>query len=197
MTGADPVARGDELELAALAEQLERWRRAMESYAAHRTFRTCFRLSAPVDPIEPSAEEPEVDTNGGGRAPEPWRVEIMLQAKDDPSVLVPAQDVWSSNGTGLRVLGRQIEDPQERLLGGLGHALRLWPELEPALQEPAPTRVELDADAAFRFLRDAVPALEQAGFGVLAPAWWSKRLRLKLKRGADDGVGAGQRAVQS
>ncbi len=180
MAGADPVARGDELELAALAEQLERWRLAMESYAAHRTFRTCFRLSAPVEPTEPSAEEPEVDTNGGGRAPEPWRVEIMLQAKDDPSVLVPAEDVWSSSGSGLRVLGRQIEDPHERLLGGLGHALRLWPELESALQEPAPARVELDADAAFRFLRDAVPALEQAGFGVLAPAWWSKRLRLKL-----------------
>ena len=117
----------------------------------------------------------------GEAAPEPWRVEILLQAKDDPSVLVPAEDVWSSNGAGLRVLGRQIEDPQERLLGGLGHALRLWPELEPALQEPAPTGVELDADAAFRFLRDAVPALEQAGFGVLAPAWWSKRLRLKLR----------------
>ena len=95
-------------------------------------------------------------------------------------MLVPAQDVWGSNGEGLRVLGRQIQDPQERLLGGLGHALRLWPELEPALQEPAPTEVELDADAAFRFLRHAVPALEQAGFGVLSPAWWSKRLRLKL-----------------
>ena len=95
-------------------------------------------------------------------------------------MLVPAQEVWSSNGSGLRVLGRRIEDPQERLLGGLGHALRLWPDLEPALHEAAPTGVELDADAAFRFLRDAVPALEQAGFGVLAPAWWSKRLRLKL-----------------
>ena len=88
--------------------------------------------------------------------------------------------MWSSNGDGLRVLGRLIEDPQERLLGGLGHALRLWPDLEPALHEVAPTGVELDTDAAFRFLRDAVPALEQAGFGVLSPAWWDKRLRLKL-----------------
>ena len=96
-------------------------------------------------------------------------------------MLVPAQKVWSSNGAGLHVLGRQIEDPQERLLGGLGHALRLWPELEPALHEAAPTGVELDTDAAFRFLREAIPALEQAGFGVLAPAWWSKRLRLKLR----------------
>jgi SNF2 family DNA or RNA helicase len=95
-------------------------------------------------------------------------------------VLVPAQDVWSSNGDGLRVLGHLIEDPQERLLGGLGHALRLWPDLEPALHEVAPTGVALDTDAAFRFLREAVPALEQAGFGVLSPAWWDKRLRLKL-----------------
>ena len=95
-------------------------------------------------------------------------------------MLVPAQDVWSSNGDGLRVLGCLIEDPQERLLGGLGHALRLWPDLEPALREVAPTGVALDTDAAFRFLRDAVPALEQAGFGVLSPAWWDKRLRLKL-----------------
>jgi SNF2 family DNA or RNA helicase len=181
LTVADPVARADERELAVLAEQLEEWRRAMERYAAHRTFRTCFRLSAPAEPVEPLADGPESGANGGERALEPWRVEIMLQAKDDPSVLVPAQDVWSSNGDGLCVLGRQIEDPQERLLGGLGHALRLWPELGPALQESAPTGVELDADAAFRFLREAVPVLEQAGFGVLAPPWWSTRLRLKLQ----------------
>jgi non-specific serine/threonine protein kinase len=179
LTGDDPAALGDERELAALAEQLEQWHQDMERYAAHRTFRTCFRLSAPEEP----AESPEVAAAGasaGELAPGRWRVEILLQAKDDPSVLVPAREVWSSNGDGLRVLSRQIEDPQERLLGGLGHALRLWPELEPALQESAPTGVELDAAAAFRFLRDRVPALEQAGFGVLAPAWWSKRLRLKL-----------------
>ena len=149
----------------------------MEQYAAHRSFRTCFRLCAPEESVERPADgmahEPPP-------AHSPWHVEILLQAKDDPSVLVPAQDVWSANGDGLSMLGRRIEDPQERLLGGLGHALRLWPDLEPALHDRAPTGVELDADAAFRFLREAVPALEQAGFGVLAPAWWNKRLRLKL-----------------
>jgi non-specific serine/threonine protein kinase len=176
LTGDDPVVRADERDCAALAEQLEEWRKAMERYAAHRTFRTCFRLSTPDEPTASGTE-----ANGGDPAPGPWRVEILLQAKDDPSVLVPAEEVWRSHGAGLRVLGRRIEDPQERLLGGLGHALRLWPELEQALQGPAPTGVELDPDAAFRFLRDAVPALEQAGFGVLAPAWWSRRLRLKLR----------------
>jgi superfamily II DNA or RNA helicase len=178
LTGAEPVVRADQLELAALAEQLEKWRQAMERYAAHRTFRTCFRLSAPDGPAPPAADGPAADADAGAR---PWLVEILLQAKDDPTVLVPAGDVWSSNGDGLRVAGRQIEEPQERLLGGLGHALRLWPELEAALHQSAPTAVELDPDAAFRFVHDAVPALEQAGFGVLAPAWWSNRLRLKLK----------------
>ena len=52
----------------------------MEHDAAHRTFRTCFRLFAPGEPASPVADE---------RSPG----EILPQAKDDPSVLVPAQDV--------------------------------------------------------------------------------------------------------
>ena len=180
LTGEQPVACADERELAAVAEQLEGWRQDMERYAAHRTFRTCFRLCTPEEPADPLAEAGATDGSGNGPARDSWRVEILLQAKDDQSVLVPAREVWGSNASGLRVLGRRIDDPQERLLGGLGHALRVWPDLEPALHEAAPTGVELDSGAVFRFLREAVPALEQAGFGVLAPAWWSKRLRLKL-----------------
>ena len=181
LTAADPVASANQAELAALAEQLEQWRQALERYAAHRTFRTCFRLCAPEEAPERPADGIATEVDRGEPAAAGWRVEILLQAKDDPSILVSAAEVWSSNGDGLRALGRQIEDPQERLLGGLGHALRLWPELEPALRAPAPTGVELGTDAAFRFLRDVVPALEQSGFGVLAPAWWRKPLRLKLK----------------
>jgi SNF2 family DNA or RNA helicase len=108
-----------------------------------------------------------------------WRVEILLQAKDDPSVLVPAEEVWARSER-LSALGHMLENPQERLLGGLGYALALWPDLEPALREPAPTGVELTAEQAYSFLREAVPALEQGGFGVLAPPWWRQRVRVKL-----------------
>jgi non-specific serine/threonine protein kinase len=196
LTSADPVVPADGLQLAALAEQLDEWRRAGERYAEHRTFRTCFRLSEPNEPAQWPGGESDADLGGGGESagtaalPEAdggelrgdgWRVEILLQAKDDPSLLVPAEDVWSSNGNGLRAFGRRITDPQERLLGGLGHALRLWPGLEPALREAAPTGVDLSPEAVIGFVRDAAPALEQAGFGVLAPPWWSQRLRVKLK----------------
>ena len=188
LTDAAPALGAHELQLAALDEQLDEWRRAGERYAEHRTFRTCFRLCEPDQRAEwlegelraSQRRRAGADHDGLDR-PDRWRVEILLQAKDDPSVLVPAEDVWSSNGSGLRALGRRIADPQERLLGGLGHALRLWPELEPALREAAPTGVDLTPEEAIWFLRDAAPALEQAGFGVLVPPWWNQRLRLRLK----------------
>jgi non-specific serine/threonine protein kinase len=209
LTDRDPVIDGDERELAVLAEELDEWRQAGERYAEHRMFRTCFRLCEPDESAEWPGGEPDVDSNGGvgangdgecnggsgecnggsgplgidGERPlaDPWRVEFLLQAKDDPSVLIPAEEVWSSNGSGLQALGHRLADPQERLLGGLGHALRLWPALEPALREAAPTGIDLMPQEAIAFVRDAAPALEQAGFGVLAPPWWNKRLRLTLK----------------
>jgi SNF2 family DNA or RNA helicase len=189
LTDADPVVRADGSALAALAEQLDLWRQTGEWYAAHRMFRTCFRLSAPGELPDIVDEGGRPQANGDASSaekveetmPQSWRVEILLQAKDDPSLLVSAEDVWSSNGSGLHVPGREIADPQERLLGGLGHALRLWPELGPALREPAPTGLDLSQEAAYSFVRNSAPALEQAGFGVLAPAWWSQRLRLKLQ----------------
>jgi len=161
LAAEDPVVRGNPWELATLAEQLDDWWREGERYAAQRMFRTCFRLAAPDEDDEP------------------WRVEILLQSKEDPSVLVPAADVWTRSER-LTALGRMLENPQERLLGGLGHALALWPDLEPALREATPTEVELTTDGAHRFLHDAAPALQQAGFTVLAPAWWSERLRVSL-----------------
>jgi non-specific serine/threonine protein kinase len=177
LTGEDPVVDGDVWELAALAERLEQWRLAGERYAVQRMFRTCFRLRAPGEADEREGLE---EADELGESDELWRVEILLQAKDDPSVLVAAEEVWARSGR-LVALGHMLEHPQERLLGGLGYALRLWPGLEPALREATPTGVELDSEGAYGFLRDAMPALEQGGFGVLAPAWLGERMRVKLR----------------
>jgi len=187
----DPMVPGDPWELAALAERLDDWWEQAERYAAQRMFRTCFRLVPPGegtddghqqdatqpgehhgDPDQPEATQP-------GEPDDAWRVEILLQSKEDPSILVPAEDVWARSER-LEALGRMLENPQERLLGGLGHAFRVWPELEPALRDATPTQVELDADGAERFLREAAPALEQTGFAVLVPPWWRQRLQVKL-----------------
>jgi superfamily II DNA or RNA helicase len=196
----DPAVDGDERELAQLAERLEQWWVAGQTYEARRMFRTCFRLVAPAAEEEKqdvtAAEDPDFahgddppnqgddpapDGHGASHSvdPDAWRVEFVLQHKEDPSVLVPATEVWT-HSERLSALGRMLENPQERLLGGLGHALRLWPDLAPALDQPTPTAIELTTEQVCGFLRDAVPALEQAGFGVLAPPWWRQRLRVAV-----------------
>jgi SNF2 family DNA or RNA helicase len=142
-------------------------------------------VAARIELVRGASSDPRLPgpAAANGHAPpdleDRWRVEILLQAKDDPSVLVAAAEVWERSER-LSALGHMLENPQERLLGGLGHALVLWPDLEPALHEPAPTGVELTAEQAYSFLREAVPALEQGGFGVLAPPWWRQRVRVKL-----------------
>jgi hypothetical protein len=184
LVSEEPTIDGDPRELAQLAEQLEQWWAAGEAYTTRRMFRTCFRL---VVPDEEDAAERDDEAALAGSDPvtgrgvdhQTWRVELLLQHKDDPSVIVPADDVWS-HSERLEALGRMLEHPQERLLGGLGHALRLWPDLAPALEQAAPTAVELTAEQAYRFLREAVPLLEQAGFGVLTPPWWRQKLKVKL-----------------
>jgi SNF2 family DNA or RNA helicase len=122
----------------------------------------------------------------------PWRVEFALQGTEDLSLLVPAATVWA--GEAASVAGAE-----ETLLAGLGRALRLFPDLAPALDSPAPAELELDTAGAFRFLRRAAPLLAAAGFGVLLPQWAGKaKLGMKLTtRGQEESQEQSGAAVSS
>jgi hypothetical protein len=125
--------------------------------------RTCFRLT-----------EPGQDAEDGS-----WRVDLALQATDDPSLMLPAADIWSG-GTADGWAAAGISFPEDDLLAGLGRASRLFPELDTELQGAAPASVELDTRGALRFLKETGPLLAGAGFGVLLPDW-VRRSRLGLK----------------
>ncbi|WP_240670360.1 DEAD/DEAH box helicase [Actinoplanes solisilvae] len=144
-----------------LADRLERWHTSAITGAA---VRLCFRLTR-LDEVE--TDEPPRDA---------WLLEFLLQAVDEPSALVTAADVWRDSYAPLR---RWTSHPQERLLGGLGRAARLYPDLEAALRVPRPIDMVLDTEEAHRFLSHAA-TLEEAGYGVLLPAWWRDRPSLGL-----------------
>jgi SNF2 family DNA or RNA helicase len=155
--------------------------------------RTCFQLTPPVDPtadVDAALEQIE-----RGAEIDAWRLDFLLQAADDPSLLVPATQVWKARGP-LKVFRRTLEAPQERLLEDLGRALRLVPGLEPALRGARPTGMVMDAERAYRFLREGAPLLQQAGFGVRVPPWWGQpaaRLGARLKaRSSSSGQGAAE-----
>jgi SNF2 family DNA or RNA helicase len=159
-------------ELRELTDRLDTW---FAEAATGATVRVCFRLTH-LDGLEP--DEPDATTGGAplGDPPDQWLLEFLLQPLDEPSVLVPASEVWRDTAAPLR---RWTHHPQERLLAGLGRAARLHPDLDAALRGPRPAEMELDTEGAYRFLT-AAPVLEQAGYGVMVPAWWRRPPSLGL-----------------
>jgi superfamily II DNA or RNA helicase len=151
--------------------ELQRWSRPARG--ARDEPRTCFRLELPTE------------------GEESFVVRLLLQAPDDPSLLVDAAEVWGeTKGKKLAKLGRAFRDPEEALLAGLGAAARVFPPLRATLDEPAPTALRLDAHEAWSFLAEAGPALGEAGFGVIVPAQLTaggqRRLRLRMRVGEDE-----------
>ncbi|MET7400913.1 SNF2-related protein [Dactylosporangium sp. NPDC005572] len=145
--------------------------------------RVCFRLSRLGEELElpdtdtDDAEDAGDEQGGGGDGGvAPWYVEFLLQPAEEPSLVVPAERVWTDKASPLF---KWVDYPQDVLLAGLGRASRLWPELDDALRARRPAGVELDTAGAYRFLTHAT-LLEEAGFGVLLPARWQRRQDLGL-----------------
>lgn len=134
-------------------------------------------------------DEPAAGDDGGAVQ---WRLDFLLQSVEDPSLLVPAEQVWTSGGALRRWLGR----PEELLLAELGRACTVYPRLAEAMRQARPDRLELDAEGAYAFLSETAAVLDAAGFGVLLPAWWSQRRKLGLAASSStpiDGVVTGGR----
>jgi len=168
----DPVIRASLAQLRALQSTLEAWMRNLR-VSGDEHFRVAFHLEAP-----PAGEEPSAEGT--------WELHYLLQSRTDPSLLIPAEDIWLRPMHELAALSRTLREPQEKLLAGLGYAARFFPPILTSLQARHPTGVSLDTAAAYRFLREVAPILEQAGFGLLVPPWWQQRgarlgVRLRLK----------------
>jgi hypothetical protein len=109
---------GDPNELARLAVQVRQWRRPIEVATAS-PFRLCFRL-----------EEPEAKDGEGDLRDDHWYVRYLLQAADDPSLLVPAAEAWDARGRPAALLRRGGFQPREFLLAMLGQASSLSTRIE-------------------------------------------------------------------
>ncbi len=137
---------GNAAELQALARQVQEWRRPIQ-VSASAPFRLCFRI-----------EEPAGDSDN-------WQVHYLMQSTADSSLLLPAEDAWrAKKGPAVK----------EQLLVSLAQASRLCPRIEASLRESSPRGYSLDATAAYEFLTERAGALEQNGFGVMLPAWWTR-----------------------
>jgi SNF2 family DNA or RNA helicase len=72
-------------------------------------------------------------------------------------------------------------DFEQNLLMNLGYAARIYPDLWQGLETDQPIGITLNLDAAFNFLKESAWVLENAGYKVIVPAWWTPKGRQRAK----------------
>ncbi|MDP9373471.1 MAG: ATP-dependent helicase, partial [Chloroflexota bacterium] len=172
---APPQAPGDAL------EDYKRWL----TWRAHLThgqtdagFTLCFRLE----------EAPGTDVGH-------WQLHFLVGARHDPSLKLSLAEYWpltpQRRAEAVRPFGADFE---RRLLLALGHAARIYPTVWEGLATEHPTGCRLTLEEAFAFLKERAWVLEDAGYTVLVPAWWTpegrRRAKLRLKTALRPATGA-------
>ena len=113
-----------------------------------------------------------------------WCLEFKVSARHDPSLSVALEDYWEMPGRARQALQKSFgKDFEQNLLLQLGQAARIYPALWEGLETDQPIGLSLSLEDAFGFLNETAWVLEDAGFRIIVPAWWTPqgRRRAKLK----------------
>ena len=139
-------------ELGSLPSELETWRASVDRRLAS-PIRIVFKLEEPLD------------------ASGMWTLRFLVQPKEDPSLMLKAEEVWAQN-KNLRLKDAALV--REHLTTDLWRAAQLNPTVAIALKSANPSSIELSTDDAYHFLTHSSFDLKEAGFIVQVPVWWSK-----------------------
>ena len=159
---SNPAVPSGTAQLQQLRRQVAEWQRPL-AIAANSPYRLCLRLEEPPEP-GPSDETAAIRQDD-------WYLRYLLQPHDDLSLLLPAEAVWKN-----RIKETHTDfNPAEFLLSSLAQASSVCPPITDSLKRKQPSGYRLSTDEAYGFLESQAAALEQAGFGVLLPAWWTRQ----------------------
>ena len=166
-----------------LAIALSSWKAPLQK--DQNQFRACLQLIPPAESYQS------------------WKIEYLLQAIDDSEFTISAPIIWRNPVEQLNHQGRIIDRPQETLLMGLGLASRLYPLIEPSLQEARPQACLLDPKQAYEFIMNSVWRLQDSGIGVVLPpslanrGGLANRLGLRIKASTPTKHKKGKLGLQS
>ncbi|MFZ1729995.1 MAG: DEAD/DEAH box helicase [Bacteroidota bacterium] len=160
LTAKDAVIRWTSgSEIAAFAAELDRWKRPLE-LSTTSPFVFGLRL-----------REPEKRAGKNGE----WYLEFLVRPRDDPSLLLSFAQVWRAQSKAAQRL--QSFGPQltEFLLIAPAQAAVVYPALKASLRSAHPTGMFLDGNDVIAFLREFAVLLEQSGFEIFYPTWWTRQ----------------------
>jgi SNF2 Helicase protein len=145
------------------------WKTKITRTQADSPFHLCFQLHSP------NAEQ----INN-------WQIQFLVASKQDPSFKLALADYWTVNQkTKTSICKNFGKDFETNLLLNLGYAARMYPKLWQGLETERPTAMQLTLEEAFDFLKESAWVLEDSGFKVIVPAWYTpagrRRAKIRLK----------------
>ena len=148
-------------QLQQLRRQVNEWHRPIIN-AANSPYRLCLRLEEP--------EETDPDDHHALRTDQ-WNLRYMLQSHEDNSLIIPAEAIWK----GQTDASKENFNPNEFLLASLARAGAVYPLIAKSLNKKHPSEQKIRTDDAYEFLTTHAATLQQAGFNVMLPAWWTRQ----------------------
>jgi hypothetical protein len=141
---------------------------------------------------QPEAEEARSGQLGLGLRLEPpegesevWNLTFWAESRDEGEFWLPAAAIWGSREREFTLWGTRYRNIQQQLLAALGRAARISPDIQRALDVPAPAGAELEPERLYYFLKESVQQLRERGITVQMPSRWSRegrrRVGMKMK----------------
>jgi SNF2 family DNA or RNA helicase len=145
------------------------WKNKITRTLSNFNFSLCFQLH--------SAEPDNVDN---------WQIQFLIADKQDPSLKLTLGDYWLMNQKTKAGVKKQFgEDFETNVLLNLGYAARMYSKLWEGMETEQPDRLKLTLTEAFDFLKESAWVLEDAGFKIIVPAWYTpagrRRAKIRLK----------------
>ncbi|MBE9139940.1 DEAD/DEAH box helicase [Nodosilinea sp. LEGE 07088] len=145
-------------------QQWQGWRDRISRSETAAPFHIGFRLQEPATPAAS------------------WHIQFLVAPKDDPSLQISLEEFWPQRGKKQAQLRQHLGDNFEQyLLMNLGYAARIYPKFWDGLETDQPVGIPVDLDTAFTFLKESAWVLEDAGYKVIIPAWWTPKGRQRAK----------------
>lgn len=147
----------------------QKWRSHLVSSHQNNNFYLGFRLREPHETV-----------------PDQWYVEFLVISKSDPSLKLSLDDYWYiDNKTKKRFQQHFGKDLERDILLNLGYAARIYPLIASGLTTDKPIGIDLNLQQAFDFLKENAWILEDAGYKVIIPVWWTpigrQRAKIRMK----------------
>ena len=145
-------------------QQWQGWRDRISRSETAAPFHIGFKLEEPAKPEDA------------------WQIQFQVAPKQDPSLRIALLDFWRLKGSKQQELRKQFGDSfEQHLLMNLGYAARIYPKFWDGLETDEPVGIFIDLDTAFTFLKETAWVLEDAGYKVIIPAWWTPKGRRRAK----------------